>query len=410
MSNPRETSKAVDLILSTQGIRSQARKIYDAALKGGTHFEVHEDKLDTVAEFVNQVILKAYPQGDIPFHARWGHLLADGGERALRLRGVLAHLTDEQRLRSHLELVLISVLVDAGAGPKWSYSAKQDDKTIVLNRSEGLAIASFELFSSGKLSSHATHSLQVDHQGLMNLCDESFRKIFQVDDERNPLPGWRSRVALLRKLGHLLGPSSEKSPIRLSSLFDDFLDISQPVDAQELLWVVLRRLGPIWPSRLTLDGVPLGDVWHYRPFGSDLNETSAVPFHKLSQWLTYSLLDRFVAEGCSITHLDQLTGLAEYRNGGLFIDQGVLSLRDTSLLEVAHPPSSEFIIEWRALTIVLLDKIAESIRTLRNKDAHALPLVKILEGGTWRAGRIAAKEKRDDGAPPIRIESDGTVF
>ena len=151
-------------------------------------------------------------------------------------------------------------------------------------------------------------------------------------------------------------------------------------------------------------------MWHYQPFGSELDETSAVPFHKLSQWLTYSLLDRFVADGFSITHLDQLTGLAEYRNGGLFVDQGVLSLRDTSLLEVAHPPSSEFIIEWRALTIVLLDKIAESIRTLRGKDAQALPLVKVLEGGTWRAGRIVAKEKRGDGAPPIRIESDGTVF
>ena len=48
-----------------------------------------------------------------------------------------------------------------------------------------------------------------------------------------------------------------------------------------------------------------------------------VPFHKLSQWLTYSLLEPFM-ETLHLTFdgLELLTGLAEYRNGGLFVDFG----------------------------------------------------------------------------------------
>jgi len=37
-------------------------------------------------------------------------------------------------------------------------------------------------------------------------------------------------------------------------------------------------------------------------------------------------------------------------------------------------------------------------------------LARVLEGGTWAAGRRIARERRPDGAPPLAIESDGTVF
>ena len=53
-----------------------------------------------------------------------------------------------------------------------------------------------------------------------------------------------------------------------------------------------------------------------------------IPFHKLSQWLAYSLIEPLQAAGIAVTDIDGLTGLAEYRNGGLFVDAGVISLRD----------------------------------------------------------------------------------
>ena len=68
------------------------------------------------------------------------------------------------------------------------------------------------------------------------------------------------------------------------------------------------------------------------------------------------------------------------------------------------------IVEWRALTVALLDVIAVKVRELLGLSAADFPLAKVLEGGTWAAGRAVANEQREGGRPPIRIQSDGTVF
>jgi len=58
----------------------------------------------------------------------------------------------------------------------------------------------------------------------------------------------------------------------------------------------------------------------------------------------------------------------------------------------------------------LLDRLADQIRTQLNQTAETLPLPKILQGGTWAAGRKLAREQRAGGVPPIALASDGTVF
>ncbi|MDP3611372.1 MAG: DUF1688 family protein, partial [Rubrivivax sp.] len=195
------------------------------------------------------------------------------------------------------------------------------------------------------------------------------------------------------------------------------------VSATEVLGEVLRSLSGIWPSGSKVQGLPGGDVWPHRwagavvggPPGSaarmnDRTTEGWVPFHKLSQWMSYSLLEPLQWAGVTVTDLDALTGLPEYRNGGLLIDGGVIVPRDPRLLARTWKPQDEFIIEWRALTVVLLDELAVRVRQRLGKTAEELPLACILEGGTWAAGREIAKELRPDGAPPLRIESDGTIF
>jgi hypothetical protein len=68
------------------------------------------------------------------------------------------------------------------------------------------------------------------------------------------------------------------------------------------------------------------------------------------------------------------------------------------------------VVEWRALTVALLDRLADMLRERLNRDARSLPLASLLEGGTWAAGRAAAYARRADGSPPIKVISDGTVF
>jgi hypothetical protein len=197
------------------------------------------------------------------------------------------------------------------------------------------------------------------------------------------------------------------------------LQPSTPLPASTVFSAVLEGLGNIWPGRLALAerdalaffaGVNLGDVWMHPALKGDNPSASYVPFHKLSQWLTYSLLEPLQELGVEITGLDELTGLPEYRNGGLCLDLGLLEAKQTSVFQERHLPGSEVIVEWRALTVSLLDRIAHAIRQQLNLTAAQLPLVKVLQGGTWTAGRRIAAQLREGGVPPIQIESDGTVF
>jgi Protein of unknown function (DUF1688) len=135
-----------------------------------------------------------------------------------------------------------------------------------------------------------------------------------------------------------------------------------------------------------------------------------VPLHKLSQWLAYSLIEPLQTAGIDVVDIDGLTGLAEYRNGGLFVDSGVLAFRDEKDAEREHEVSSALVVEWRALTVALLDRLADGVRKRLGLDAQSLPLAKILEGGSWAAGRRLARERRADASPPVKVISDGTVF
>jgi hypothetical protein len=135
-----------------------------------------------------------------------------------------------------------------------------------------------------------------------------------------------------------------------------------------------------------------------------------VPFHKLSQWLAYSLIEPLAAAGIAVGDIDALTGLAEYRNGGLFLDLGLIVPRDPGLATRVLGVDEEAVVEWRALTVALLDRVADGVRAALRLDARQLPLAKVLEGGTWAAGRRIAAEKRPGGGPPLAIASDGTVF
>ena len=134
-----------------------------------------------------------------------------------------------------------------------------------------------------------------------------------------------------------------------------------------------------------------------------------MPFHKLSQWLTYSLLEPFEWAGISVSGLSELTGLPEYRNGGLLLDAGVIVPKDPALVDRTWQVGDEFIVEWRALTVALLDELAPRVRKILGKTEAEMPLACVLEGGTWAAGRMLAQQLRG-GLPPINLASDATVF
>jgi hypothetical protein len=181
------------------------------------------------------------------------------------------------------------------------------------------------------------------------------------------------------------------------------------VAAHDILSQLLMSLSGIWPSSNAIGHVPLGDCWRHEAVRGEGLTDGWVPFHKLSQWLTYSLLEPLAWGGVQVRGLDALTALPEYRNGGLLLDSGLLRLRDDAAARETWQPGDEIIVEWRALTVALMDEVADEVRRQLGLDENRLPLACVLEGGTWAAGRELAERHRN-GLPPLRVASDGTVF
>lgn len=372
-------------LLTPEAVRAAGRRALALARAGGTGFALREERMPALAARVAALIRRRHPDLRVPFHARWRHF---GG----RWEPLAATIRDaKERARAEFDLAIVSVLLDAGAGMAWRYRAA-DGKT--LSRSEGLAVASLEMFAAGVFSSRPDEPLRADDDRLAALSAEALAEGFQVS-LGNPLTGLEGRAALLRRLGQASGGLPGARP---GGLFDLLARGGDTVAARDILRALLRHLGAIWPGRERL-----GDTWDHPELGK-------VPFHKLSQWLAYSLIEPLERAGLRVAGLDALTGLPEYRNGGLFLDGGVLEPRDPADAARAHRPGDALVVEWRALTVALLDELAPLVRAELGVAEADFPLVRLLEGGTWFAGREMAAERRADGGPPLRVESDGTVF
>jgi hypothetical protein len=394
--DPKDVEAARSL-LSAAAVRQRAHEMLAAALAGEVaEWRVDLAKLEAAADLTASVVREAYPDLKVPFHARWRHFTVEGHD--LWAERDKAWADPKDQARAAFDLAITSVLLDAGAGPNWRY---RDVSGAVLGRSEGLGIASFRMFEAGALSADPGDPLRAD--GLARIDAETLAKAFQVSAD-NPLVGLDGRAALLRKLGEAVG--------RPGVLFDVMAAraVGGQLQAPVILEVLLEALGPIWPGRLSLGGVPMGDCWRHPAIKRDDPTDGYMPIHKLSQWLSYSLIEPLEAAGIAVTDIDGLTGLAEYRNGGLFVDAGVLTLSDPEDTGRAHPVEGPLVVGWRALTVALLDEIAPMVRQRLGVSAEAFPLARVLEGGTWAAGRRIAKSLRADGGPPLTVVSDGTVF
>jgi hypothetical protein len=124
-----------------------------------SHFSVDLTKLDPVVDTILSLIKRDYPAGpsDIPMHSRWRHFctapISSPSDTSGKKRiDVLIEEwkqsgTDMKEIvKRLLDLFVVSVLLDAGAGPGWKFTTKEGG---LYNRSEGLAMASLELFLGG---------------------------------------------------------------------------------------------------------------------------------------------------------------------------------------------------------------------------------------------------------------------
>ncbi|EXJ89008.1 hypothetical protein A1O3_02072 [Capronia epimyces CBS 606.96] len=437
----------VKYLLSLTAVRQRAKVVGDAAQAGQlNHFDLDETRMDEVADFVTSVIKRDFGPDrfdTIPPHGRWQHFEAGKVPRiADMIDGWRREACDDMEIARRLvDLFFVSVLLDAGAGDGWRWIEPGTGRTY--ERSEGIAVASLYMFQKLDFTVKKDGKTPlVDGKALEQLPVDVLVEGFQTS-ETNPMLGVGSRTDLLRRLGKsLLGQSDVFGEEGRPGNIVDYMTKSTADPARLdilVFWDVLQALLiPIWPhDRTTVHGQPIGDAWPLRVLQKHLRNASTKlddvdvdiddesnaediqPFHKLTQWLTYSLMVPFQRIlGVQWTNAESLTALAEYRNGGLFVDLGALSLKKEALdrgLKASGGPlplfeaGDDVIIEWRAMTLVLIDKLYSMV--LSRMDRVHLTLAQLLEAGTWKSGReIAARRRPDTKSSPILIESDGTVF
>ncbi|WP_225783568.1 URC4/urg3 family protein [Xenophilus sp. Marseille-Q4582] len=433
--NAEQPEGAASLLRTTAEIRRRAQALLARARRGESRwFRVGDAAaLEDAAREVAAVTRNRYGWQPIPYHSRWRHFEAGGVDRLGELNRRLADQSPHARAKAHIDLVLVSVLLDAGAGPDWKYHEAASGQAFA--RSEGLGVASYHAFMAGLFSSDPARPLQVDGAGLRGLVADRLAEAFQVS-EANPLVGMAGRTGLLRRLGEVMAEQPAVFGVdrqRPGGLFDRLVSpegVEVPptatVRAHDILSELLHSMSPIWPAANRIDSragdggnllpdptdpaLLLGDCWRHSAVDGPGLTKGWMPFHKLSQWLTYSLIEPFEAGGVRVEGLEELTGLPEYRNGGLLLDAGVLIPAEPALLQQRWRAGDEFIVEWRALTVALLDELAPLVRHKLDATEAELPLACVLEGGTWAAGRVLAARAREGGGPPLQIESDGTVF
>ncbi len=295
---------AIDYLRSPEAIRERAGAVLARGLAGGLeHFAIDLSRLDATADLVAAVTRERYPDGVVPPHSRWRHFDAGGHARLAELERALGGLDADERARARIDLVVTSVLLDAGAGPDWRYV---DPATgTVSRRSEGLAVASLRLFADGFFSSERATPWRTDAAGLVAVSEDRLGAALQVSAD-NPLTGLAGRASLLRDLGHALRRLPElfgARPPRPGHLLDVLRARARAggLEAVDVLHHVLVGLGPIWPGRLQCEGVNLGDVWPHPAAGGAGPTAGLVPFHKLSQWLAYSLIEPLADAGVTVT-------------------------------------------------------------------------------------------------------------
>lgn len=411
-----EAEAAASTLRTTNAIRERCGQLLRRAREGQSPwFEVDEDALPAAARTVADFTRRRFPKGHIPLHSRWRHLEAGGVDRKGEIQRLLGDVERARLGEALVDLTFVSVLLDAGAGPDWSYTESATGHTYT--RSEGLAIASYHAFVAGMFSCDKDHPLRVDAEGLRALSTDHLAQAFQVRGN-NPLVGLEGRAILLRRFGEEMHAQPQvfgQNIARPAGIFDQImapspeLPYTADVAAHDILSQILISCSGIWPADNVIGAVPLGDCWRHPAVRGEGLSDGWVPFHKLSQWLTYSLLEPFAWAGVQVRGVEALTALPEYRNGGLLIDSGVLRLRDAAVAQQVWQPGDELIVEWRALTVALLDELAGHAGKLLHLDPQHQLLARVLEGGTWAAGRELAQRERQ-GLPPLQVASDGTVF
>ena len=354
----RRPAGVADHLLTAAAVRERCGLVFAAAERGETrHFAARPATASTTRSTrVVGVTRRRYPDLAVPFHSRWRHFSAGGVDRA---RLVAPGADPAETARARLDLAIVSVLLDAGAGPGWRY--REAETGLVLARSEGLAVASLRAMQAGLFSADPRVPWRADAAALASLIGRPARRRASSMAGKIRSPGWRAGpcCCAASARSRRAGPTCSARRRRLGNLYDFWLAQRDALPAPDMLRLVLRAFGPIWPGRLSLGGVPLGDCGRHPAVPGDGSRAVSQ-----AQPMAGLFADR-AARRCRVhdhryrradrpRRIPQWRAVPRYRGHRRRATPTCRAARSTR--------SREEIVEWRALTVALLDRLAERVR------------------------------------------------
>ncbi|CAO3634705.1 unnamed protein product [Cunninghamella echinulata] len=437
-------------LTSLEAVRERCFRVQQIANKNQlNYFDVDTSKMDDVVQFVVALIKRDYNANpaQMPTYGQWRHFDVGGRPRIDNLMNAWSTLGQPplEQTKRIIDLFIIACLLDVETvchNKSWSYCEQLTGRTY--GGTEGIAVAVLDMFTAGVFSSDPRDPHRVDADALNLISIEALYDGFQLD-AHNKLLGIEERLDLVKHLSNVLKSQSSYFGLDTIPRPDYLLSHSTTIKTKkgplihlETLWPVILEMGEFWASQDDKGGSQgLGDVWPCSVLnGQSSTSTNStehyVPFHKLTQWMIYSLIEPMEKLlGATIEGKDMLTPLPDYCHGGLLMDTGLISLKPKELergvenykknamlpgqSKVEVSPMFELndpvVIEWRALTIGFLEIIADRVREALNMNRSTLSLSKLMESGTWSAGRELAEISRPNThQPPIIIKMDKYVL
>lgn len=412
MTAPSNSSRA-DRFLTARAVCERTEAVCEAAQAGNlAHVAVDLGKLSDAVTRTVSAIESGYPDFQIPPFGCWRAFEAGGHDRWSALAGARGFDTPEAFLRAAGDLAILSHVLSVPLRDDWTLNDSMTGEALAGR--EGLAVGVLSMFAAGSFSADPADPLRADAHALIRLEEDEIVWGLQLDRNRDS-DTIKSATELLRRLGEASGLRPDLFEVdgatRPGHVVDRFFadNASKPVELTALLEALLDGLSPMWQGGAQLDDVTLGDAWRHSSLLQDQDAPGIVPFHLPAQEMAYALVEPFAWVGIEIAGLDGLTGLANLEHAALFLDNGVLALKEAPDAEPEGPASLDRAIELRALTVALLDRLAEALREELDAPEGALPLTCIMEGGTMPAGRQALLKNGEFHRKTARILAAGGV-
>ncbi|MEP2705784.1 MAG: DUF1688 family protein [Roseibium sp.] len=390
-------------------IRELANGYLERAIAGELrHVSVNLENLPKALIRVLETTKSIYPDFQIPPYGVWRDFEVGGVDRWGAIANARAFESAEEMLTASADLAILTALMNTTRPINWSYT--EPNTGAEAEGKSASALAAFNMFSAGFFSADLSDPFRVDAETLIRIPAEELATGLQWDQLRND--------DLVQKMQRLLKRFGEALALR-SDLFGEG-QTTRPgllarhlaetgngtVDANAVLDQLLEALVPVWDGGAVLEEITLGDSFTH---SAAANALEIMPFHLCAQEMVYSLVEPFAWAGCEVANLDALSGPSDLIHAVLFAETNVLGFgTDFEIADAAI--TQDRMVEIRAVTIALTDRLSDMLRKELNVASDQLPMTCILEGGTSRAGGQILRENGAQVQNLGKFMNPGSVF